>query len=70
MRKWLILGSMIVAALPTPVTAKPKAPETLTRTGPWTIDYDRDACHLLAQFGTAGDMQVMRITRYEPGDAF
>ncbi|HZF43454.1 MAG TPA: energy transducer TonB [Sphingomonadaceae bacterium] len=50
--------------------AKVNAPETLTRTGKWVVNYDGDACHLLAQFGTDKDILAMRLTRYEPGEAF
>ena len=63
--------ALVVAAAPLgPAQAKASAPETLTRTGKWVVNYDRDACHLLAQFGTDKDILVMRLTRYEPGEAF
>jgi len=70
--KQLILGSTMVtlAAVPTALSAKARAPETLTRSGKWVVDYDRDACHLSALFGTGEDAVLMRLTRYEPGDWF
>ena len=68
MLKPLIFLSLVAA--PAPAIAAPKAPETLTRTGNWVVNYDRDACHLLAEFGTGDDLLVMRLTRYQPGDAF
>lgn len=44
--------------------------EVLTRSGKWVVNYDRDACHLLAQFGKDDDPVILRFTRYEPGDHF
>jgi TonB family protein len=67
--KTLIL-SAVFAALPTAAVAGPSAPETLQRAGNWIVDYNRDACHLIAQFGTGRDKVIMRLTRYEPGDSF
>ncbi len=69
MLKTLIL-SMTMAAVPTAAAAEASAPETLKREGAWVVDYNRDACHLIAQFGTGLDKIIMRLTRYEPGDAF
>jgi TonB family protein len=60
----------LAAAVPAAALAQAGAPETLTRTGSWVVNYDRDACHLLAQFGTGPDMLIMRLTRYRPGDPF
>lgn len=70
MLKRLILALINTIAVPTAALAEVSAPETLTRTGNWVVDYDRDACHLFARFGTGKDMLIMRLTRYEPGDAF
>ncbi len=69
MLKVLIIGATI-AAMPAAGFAKESKPETLTRTGNWVVDYDRDACRLIAQFGTGKDVTIMRLTRYELGDAF
>ncbi len=69
MLKTLIL-SVVIAALPAAAVAAARAPETLKRTGNWIVDYNRDACHLIAQFGTGRDMIIMRLTRYELGDEF
>lgn len=66
----MILYLIIAAASHHAALAKVSAPETLTRTGKWVVNYDRDACHLLAEFGTGKDMVVMRLARYEPGDWF
>ncbi|TFI57784.1 energy transducer TonB [Sphingomonas parva] len=68
MFKQLILGALSFAAVP--AAAKESAPAALTRSGKWVVDYDRDACHLLAQFGTGDDLVAMRLTRYQPGDWF
>ena len=70
MVKRLILSSILAAAAPVAARAQASAPETLARTGKWVLDYDRDACHLLATFGTGDDGMTMRLTRYEPGEAF
>jgi TonB family protein len=67
--KKLIL-SVIIGALPATVFAQRAPLETLKRDGNWVVDYDRDACHLIAQFGTGKDMIIMRLTRYELGDPF
>lgn len=70
MFKRTTLGLIVAAVLPGAVLAKSDAPETLKRSGPWVVDYDRDACHLYAEFGTGKDVLVMRFTRYEPIDGF
>jgi hypothetical protein len=67
--KTLILW-VTIAAVPTAPVAEASALETLKRSGAWVVDYNRDACHLIAQFGTGPDMIIMRLTRYEPGDWF
>ena len=65
-----LLLSSIIAALPSAVIAQTNPPETIKRAGKWVVDYNRDACHLIAQFGSGTDLIIMRFTRYEPGDAF
>lgn len=47
--------------------AADKEPETLPFTGQWVVNYDQDACHLLAQFGQGDDQVILRFTRYQPG---
>ncbi len=66
----LVVGSLAAAAVATGAAAQPRAPETLTRTGAWIVDYDRDSCHLVGQFGSGDDSMILRLTRYEPGDWF
>jgi hypothetical protein len=68
--KQLIVGAVVLATMPNAALAKASPPETLKRTGQWVVEYDRDACHLMAQFGTGEDLMIMRLTRYEPGDWF
>lgn len=65
-----LIWSVTIAAVPTAGLAQGGASETLQRTGKWVVDYDNDACHLVAQFGTGNDMMIMRLTRYQPGDWF
>lgn len=64
-----IAGMVVAIAVPLTATAADK-PEGLQRIGPWTVDYDRDSCHLLARFGTGNDETLIRFTRYAPEDKF
>lgn len=67
----LILVAMACClAAPLAAATKDREPEVLARSGKWEINYDRDACHLYAQFGKGDDMVVARFTRYQPGDYF
>jgi TonB family protein len=70
MLKRVILALFIAAALPGLPPALAKPVETLARSGKWIVDYDQDACHLLAQFGTGKGEVVMRMTRYDLGPSF
>jgi len=70
MLKPLIFTLIFAAQANSAALAKVNAPETLARTGKWNVNYDRDACHLLAEFGTGKDMLILRLTRYEPGESF
>lgn len=67
--------ALAIAATAVPVASaaagpRDREPEVLARTGKWVVDYDRDACHLYAQFGKGKEMVIARFTRYEPGDWF
>ncbi len=69
----LILWSMIAAAVPTdvsPAAAMDKQVETLSRTGKWVVNYDRDSCNLAVQLGNGDRMVIARFTRFEPGNRF
>ncbi|MGK6355947.1 energy transducer TonB [Sphingomonas sp. DT-207] len=69
MKMWHI--ALALAATASGVAAaKDREPEVLTRTGKWVVDYDRDGCHLFAQFGSEDAQVVARFTRYQPGDGF
>lgn len=70
MIRTLFSGLVVAALIPAVAVAKDAAPEVLKRTGNWEVNYDRDACHLLAHFGDAKDPVIMRMTSYEPGDWF
>lgn len=61
---------VMAAVLPNAGAARDSTAEILTRSSKWVVNYDRDACHLSAEFGTGDAMVVMHITRYEPGDKF
>jgi TonB family protein len=60
----------LAAAIPGVAVAKDREPEVLTRTGKWVLEYNRDACHLFAEFGEGDAQVVARFTRYQPGDGF
>lgn len=60
----------LAAAVPSVASAKDREPEVLTRTGKWVLEYNRDACHLFAEFGEGDALVVARFTRYQPGDGF
>ena len=61
-----ILGAALMAPLP---SAAKDDPVTLAKTTKWEMNYDADSCHLLAKFGRGEDTLLLRMTRYEPGDA-
>ena len=58
------------AATPAALLARGEAPETLTRSSNWIVDYSEDACHLAADFGTGEERVIMRMSRYDLGDWF
>lgn len=68
MYRTMILLCAAVMALP--AAARNPAPELLAHAGKWQVDYDKEACHLLAKFGAGGDEVIARFTRYQPGDPF
>lgn len=61
------LGALALANVAFPVAGTPLE---LRLSAPWEINYDKDSCHLIGQFGTGGDRIVARFTRYAPGDLF
>lgn len=61
-----IAGALLVSA----GWAKDAEPEILKRSENWVVDYDRDACHLIAKFGTGDGGVGARFTRYAPGSYF
>lgn len=65
-----MLGVILASALPVALAAKAKPPETLARSGKWYVDYDEDACNLVAEFGAGQSKVIMRMTRYSPGESF
>lgn len=65
-----LVGAIIVAALMSPLTSAAKDnPVVLAKTTKWEMNYDADSCHLLPKFGQGEDTLLLRMTRYEPGDA-
>jgi TonB-like protein len=66
------IGSIAIAGslLASSGWARAPDPSVLKRTEKWVLDYDRDACHLVAQFGEGDSLVAARFTRYEPGTSF
>jgi TonB family protein len=64
------VGSIVLSASAAGAVGAEKPPETLARAGKWLVNYDRDACHLAAQFGEGKSAVIAQFTRYEPGDHF
>lgn len=66
----LVSALTAMAALAGPVAARGAEPEILKRSAKWLVEYDRDACHVYAEFGAGDDKVIARMTRYSPGDGF
>lgn len=64
-----VLGSLGFAISTLSGTASAKVVE-LPRTDKWRIDYSKDACHLIANFGDGKNTIMAVFTRYEPADHF
>ncbi len=63
----LLVGAGAAAA---PIAPGDKPVETLTRTGKWVANYDRDSCTVVAPMGEGPGAAAVKFTRYEPGDNF
>lgn len=50
--------------------AAERAAVSFPKSGKWVANYDVDACHLIAQFGSGDNAIIARFTRYQPGDEF
>lgn len=70
MRKFATAILAAALMLTAPAAAKENSPVSLAKTTKWEMNYDEDSCHLLAKFGQGEDGLLLRMTRYEPGDAF
>jgi TonB family protein len=70
MRKLVIVGLWAAMASPAFAAPAPKAPIALAKTSKWEINYIEDSCHLLARFGEGPQSAILKMTRYQPGDAF
>lgn len=68
MRLPLTCAALACAAAPMAAQAAEKPPVSLARQGGWEVNYDKDACHLFARFGTGEDETILGLTRYQPGD--
>ena len=62
--------ALAVMQLAAPLGAKTSEPIPLAKQGPWEINYDIDACHLIAKFGGEGNWIIARFSRFAPGDLF
>jgi hypothetical protein len=68
---WALASLVALAADGDPPPAPAAEPEVLAIAGRWVINYDTDACHLLAQFGTDDRSRtILRLSTYSPGDLF
>jgi TonB family protein len=68
-----MIRSALILALAMPAAFAPDAPnptELLAREGDWEINYDRDSCQLLAQFGKDDKKVILHFLRYQPSDRF
>jgi len=66
-----IVHALVAASLAAaPAIAKPREPIPLPLQGKWEINYDVDACHLIASFGPEKERLIARFSRFSPGDWF
>ncbi|HCF24260.1 MULTISPECIES: energy transducer TonB [unclassified Novosphingobium] len=63
----IILIPVSLAVTVQPALAAVKPPVALAKVGKWEINYDKEACHLLAKFGASKEETIVRLTRYQPG---
>lgn len=66
----LVLFPLTLALAVPPALAADKPPISLAKVSNWEINYDKEACHLLAKFGTGKEETIIRLTRYQPGTNF
>lgn len=57
----------LVAPVVTPAFANPLF---LARTEPWQVDFDKNSCHLIGQFGRGDDQVILRLTRSDAPVSF
>lgn len=65
----LAVATLVLACAGSPAWSGP-TPTPLAQQGKWEVNYDTDACHLDARFGSGNDEIVVRLTRFAPGDSF
>jgi TonB family protein len=53
-----------------PAQAKDSPPIALKRVSNWEVNYEPDACHLTAKFGSGPQELIARFTRYQTGESF
>lgn len=69
MRIILAIAMLVTTSLP--ARAEPASPPIIhARTGPWQLDYDANACHLIGKFGRDEDGVIVRLTKFNYGNAF
>ncbi|MET0307206.1 MAG: energy transducer TonB [Sphingomonas sp.] len=66
----IAFGLALGIGVPGALSGKDNQPESLTMSSKWAVDYDADACHLIARFGAGDDAVTARFTRFKPGDQF
>ncbi|AQR72357.1 energy transducer TonB [Sphingomonas sp. LM7] len=74
MNKYSRMLALMLLSLSTLVHSVPASAqrevETLTRTGKWVLNIDRDSCQLIGQFGEGDHMVTAKFTRFQPDDSF
>lgn len=70
MLRSLALATIAFALTASPVLAAEKAQIPLSKNSKWELNYDDDACHLMARFGEGDQSTTMKLTRTSPGDDF
>lgn len=70
MRVLVMLSFVIANGFIPKVYAAEKGPVSLAKVGAWEINYDIDACHLMAKFGAGEDVVIARFSREQPQNLF
>lgn len=70
MRKLCLSLAGFSIALSGSLASAETQPVSLAKVSKWEMNYDVDACHLFARFGTGQDETILAITQTSPSDMF